>query len=212
MSPERHPSFLQLDRLAAGAGSSEVEAHVGGCPRCSGHLQRLSEPVGVPPWARALEKPPRSRWQLLALAGPALACAAALLLVLRSPPELREKGAPAVAVYVEHSGAVSLWDGHRAVSPGDRIRLEISAEGLTHVAVASQGAQGRWQRVFAGESPKMGPLPQSWRLDEAPGPEVLGIALSRGELDERRLSEVLRAATRDAQVWTTILTLPKESR
>lgn len=201
----RHPSYLELDRLALGDGEAAVRAHVEACPRCGAHLDRLRTVEAVPAWARALEKPRRRFGWLhaLALAGAATATVSIGAVLVRAPPPppyVAAKGMPSVALYVQRGTATSLWNGTDPLRPGDRIRLKVAPEGHRWLAVSQIRTDGSLAllheaRVAADEDYL---LPESWRLDDAPGPERLHVALDDEKVDPAQAA------------WTTTLELHKE--
>jgi hypothetical protein len=209
---DRHPSFLQLDRIALGADAPEWSSHVSACPRCSAYVNRQRQPVNAPEWTRI----PRLRilpfrWlPSLAAAGAVASLALALFAVRASAPPTDAKGAPSVAVYVQRGDTIALWDGQQPLAPGDRLQLEIRPEGMPAVAVALRTPAGEWEPLYQGRlTAPTGRIPESWRLDATPGPETLGIALSHEPLSPGELIDVLDRGTRDVRVWTTVLALRK---
>ena len=210
-----HPSFLQLDRHALGAGDGTTARHLEACAECRAHLGRLGQPVSPPEWVRALEDQPRSRWlrwpQLAALG--ALACAAVVFAMLpgrRDPEDLGRKGSPSVAVYVKRGERVSLWDGSAPFRAGDGLQLRVMPSGFPHATVASvEGASLR--RLYSASVPPEGTtlLPLSFTLDAAPGPEVLLLVFSAGEPSDHELKNALVELPRGRRQWATRLTLAK---
>jgi hypothetical protein len=221
MDPGSHPSFLELDRTALGQGAPETVAHAKSCERCQAHLRKLEAPVAVPAWARELGQPKPARqpnWWTLALFGAAAAGAAAVFLLFPAPvsqqPSLpgslvASKGTPAVALYVKRGEQVTLWDGHAPVQAGDRLQIEVAGEGFSQLLIATPG--GFAKPLFQGalDAKHSTLVPQSWRVDQSPGPETLDIVISVGALSAEEASAAVSAHRRDAKVWTTELTLPK---
>jgi hypothetical protein len=134
---------------------------------------------------RAAPRPKRA-WTLRAASvTTAVALAAAVMLVLRTrqfaPQEegTRTKGATSVDWVVEHAGAVrGITDGD-VVQAGDRVQARVTSGVPLEVAVTeSDGtgaakvlypdARGRGSPIAAGSQV---PLPISFELDDAPGPE-----------------------------------------
>ncbi len=201
-----HPSFLELDRLALGEGAAQTRSHVDACARCSAHLAQLREPVVTPAWVldTAAARPfrlPRLRWLGGLVAAGAAAIAAFVLVVPEAPPPyVAPKGRPSVAVYIARGERSVLWNGSDALRPGDRIRLKVAPEGYSWIAVsalAHDGALGTLHRAQIDPGSEY-LLPESFRLDDAAGPERIHIALDVGPVDPR-----------DA-AWTTTLEIPKE--
>ena len=209
---DRHPSFLQLDRIALGEDAPDWSLHLSNCAPCSAYLDRQRQPVKAPEWTRV----PRPRilpfrWlPSLVAAGALGAVGLALVAIRASTPVTAAKGTPSVAVYVQRGDAIALWDGEQPLAPGDRLQLEIRPEGMPAVAVALRTPAGAWERLYQGRLTGVtGRIPESWRLDAAPGPETLGIALSRQPLSSAELVDVLDRGTRDVHVWTTVLAIRK---
>src|ERR1700729_2589157 len=98
---ETHPPAHALDAIAAGDQNERVSSHIASCPACTRYVTRLREQAGrfrggqdarsfVARARTARERGIRTmRWSRVAwVAGPVLAAAAAMLLVLRArPPE-----------------------------------------------------------------------------------------------------------------------------
>ena len=223
-TPEEHPSFLDLYRTRLNSGQPETKSHIEGCDICRAHMSRLQEPNLLPPWAASLlvERRSPALWKGWLVGGGLVATgiAVCLSIILARPPAetaklpttgplLASKGAPSVAVYIKHGEQIGLWDGTSMVKPGDRLRLEIAAAGLRHVAVASRGHFETL--LYAGELEVDIPtlLPAGWIVDEQPGPESLDLVLSRAALDANALATASAAQRRDSEVWTTTLSLPK---
>ena len=183
MQTPSHPSFLQLDRMSLDAGNEETQTHVAGCAECQAYLGRLQLPAPVPAWVR---EPASSRGWLPGWFWNAAGSLAALVFLLVGArvliPDTGTRpmgGGPTVFVHVKHGQAVTGWDFKRPVEVGDLLRLEIVHHGLTHVRVSSPGGGGP-EVLFEGD---LGPepaglLPVSWRVDEAPGDEILDVTLS----------------------------------
>ena len=227
-SIQAHPSFLALDRLVLGKPEGEVVEHVRGCELCRAHLERLLSTAPLPQALRNLGGPSVwRRWlaqttpKQLAFGGLAGACAAAAVVVMlpggpgatpgtgstEPPGYLAAKGLATVAVWVKHGDDVRLWDGAGAVTPGDRLQLEI--EPGTH----------RWFALLAGEEgvrvaegdlepERRHLLPRSFVVDGAPGSETLVVVLAAERLDE----ETLDAAARGEEPATKAirLVIPKD--
>lgn len=228
---EQHPSFLELDRLALDAPTSPAtREHVAGCAVCQEHLASLSPPRDLselPAIRRRVRARPAAR---LLWAAPALAAAAAVaLFVLSRPPgrvdtEIRGpaaedgfttvKGSAAVLLHVKRGERVFVWDGAEPVVPGDKLRLEVAADGFTHVTVLAEprGERGAEPAVLYSASIDPGrpvALPKAWEVDDAPGEESLVVLLSSAPLDEGAARDAARAP-RDG-IWIRRLVLPKRS-
>jgi hypothetical protein len=196
-----HPSFYALDRARLGVPLDEGgRAHVAGCEACSAHLTLQQAP---PPWLAQV--PPRRRrtWTTVA----ALAVAAAVVfLVISRPDELREKGGPAVTVFVKRGEDVFVWDGAGRLRPNDRLRLQVASAGFDHVSVASLGEDRAPAVLYEGDLPAAPALlPLSFRVDEEGRRERLSVILGH-----RPIPPALHEAAKDdAQVWSQVLVFDK---
>lgn len=221
-----HPSFFVQDQWAAGLPvPAGAHAHLESCADCTARAEGLRAPAPVPAWARSLAvAPPRTpaaprSWLWVSGAG-ALAAAAVVLLLAAPPPDRRAapawttvRGAPAVGVYVKRGARVSLWDGRQPLAPGDGLRLKVVAEGFTHVSVFSPASSGssrlrllHGSRIDPGGETLLAP---AWRVDAAPGDEVLVVVLANREISA---GEVPRPdAPRRPDLWVRWLRLPKSS-
>jgi hypothetical protein len=178
MTDHRHPSYLELDRLALGP-AGESEARLQGCEQCLRYVGEQRRPLPVPEWARAAAQ--RKPWlpRLLPWGAALAACAGALaLVVLTRPPvpdDAREKGGPRVQLFVKRDGAVSRWDGRSAVRAGDSIMLEVSSPEDCTVQVES--ISGAPEELYSGpvQRGRRTLLPRSFRVDDAPGAERLRV-------------------------------------
>ncbi|MGC4120954.1 MAG: hypothetical protein QM765_41540 [Myxococcales bacterium] len=217
-APGAHPSFLELDRAALGSIGEPLRQHLESCQACRSHVERVQQPLPVPAWIREEATRPKRRW-LPSLAGSlaALATAAVAFFVLWSgpvsKPEVQIKGQAAVALFVKRGEQVRLWDGRSPVRPGDLLRLKVVPEGLGQVLVAvptpDGGLSALYQGVIATREETL--LPESWRVDDSAGPEVLAIALSAERIDVGTLKQALEQTAPRADLWTTVLSLQKET-
>jgi len=214
-----HPSYLELDRFALGGGSAATRSHAASCPRCSVHLDRLAQPVAIPSWVRKIEQRDEARWpawlrlpRLVAIAAVGAASAAALVIAVRPkrPPACDGvKGSPSVAVYVRHQGRVALWDGHAAVETGDGLRLKLSSQGFSHIAVATMDGP-EVTELYAGRlSDGETLLPASWTVDEDAGTEHLAVVFSRRPVSRVELRSAAQTQLRSREIWATTLEIPK---
>lgn len=219
-SVQEHPSFLALDRAAAGPLPAELRAHVAACEACAAHLTRVQQREPVPGWARALEEPAvASRWPAWrALLLVASLASLALMVWQLAPaaqaeaPYVGVKGAPALALHVKRGAQVQAWDGTRPVRPGDSLRLQVAAQDYGHVWVGTLGTDARPVQLYRGAlHPEGELLPPSWRVDSQAGVERLLVVFSRAPLDAEQLTRALDAETRSAEVWVEQLLLRKEA-
>jgi hypothetical protein len=197
---------------APDAGATQATAaHVTACERCRRHLDGLEDVPPMPAALRArlvselngaaatgngllarLLAGRRTRlYGATALAG-AMAVAAAVVWVGggRAPgpdaPAGRYdgiKGLPSVWIYVKHESELALWDGERPLAPGDRFRLKIDPQDLTHVDVftADDTGDAELRPVWSGELAPgvVTTLPPAWQLDGDGRRESLIVVLAR---------------------------------
>jgi hypothetical protein len=194
-----HPSFLALDRVALGAASAELTAHVAGCEACRGYVGALTSAPTASDRDLALVKDRIRqrrrwwRWRTALLGGGGLVAAAAYAVVLAVMPRARvaapgddadaylgSKGLPSVSIYVKHGQRSDLWDGRRPVTAGDRLRLKVDPGPHHRVQVYSSSPpappdSGAPALLYAGAvAPGQGTiLPDAWEVDAAPGAEQL---------------------------------------
>jgi len=149
------------------------------------------------------------RFRRALLATPAVAAAAAVLVVALPEPaadvdgiaavdRLKGAGAPALEVFVDApAGPQALADG-AAVRAGDTLQLRLLARGAAHGVVVSLDGRGAVTRHFpdgtstllpAGSSP----LPFSFELDDAPGFERFFLVTSDKPLDVVAVEQAAKA-------------------
>jgi hypothetical protein len=208
-----HPSFLELDRHALGAGQQGTAEHLSGCARCRDYVEAARPAAEVPVWVGELAAP-RRRSRPIWLAA-TLAAAAALMLLWKAPGAepayVGSKGMPSAFVYVNRDHTTTLWD-HLPLRPGDRIRVEVAPEEFEHVAVFSTDALGGAPtRLFAGRTKPFSRtlLPKAWQLDAEGDAEHLAILFSHAELSEGVAAALLHAHD-PAELRIVRLTLPKK--
>jgi len=215
-----HPSFLELDRAALGAPSKATREHLAACACCGSYVRRLGDRAPLPAWLSELEAQPRGFWRrfrlpVLGLGGALALASTAAIVVLETPtkPLIASKSAPTLTLYVKRADEVSVWDGHSPIAPGDRLRLRVAPEGLRQVLVASL-ADGRPSVLYRGALPSKGEplLPESWQVDDSPGPEGLAVVLSADPIMDEQLPAIVRERPRTSKVWTTVLNMPKSAR
>ena len=196
-----HPSFLALDRLAAGAHQESTQQHVQACEECLRYMGRLELPAASPAWLSELSPlPGKASWfssfgrSVLDLrwAGALAAVLCAVLVwvvVWPTRQDVSAKGMPTIRLHVRRGEGVFVWSGETLV-PGDAVRLEVASGGLQHLAVANVNPAGEVQvlhrETLASEEPHL--LPLSWTLDAAPQDEVLLVVLSRRPLPDQSLA------------------------
>jgi hypothetical protein len=194
METTPHPSFLELDKVAVGAGSEATRQHAAACAECGAHVGRVRAPVPLPDWVR---EPERARgrpwgwggwwgWPTAALAGSFAVALVAIGLGHRAAtPSAADdayqiKGTnPGLALYVKRGEQIETWDGKQPVRTGDLLRLQVAPEGFRHITVDGTASPG--SHLYDGDLPEgIGFLPVSWRVDDQPGPEILEITLTGG--------------------------------
>ena len=177
-------SGLHFDRFLLGElpdeGAAEVRAHLAGCARCTACLESL-RPREQLPTLRVVPLRPR-RWPRLLAAGATVAAAASLLIVLRAPlPADRLKGSGfALAMYVQHGGAVRRAAPGESVAPGDAVRFSVTAPSAGYLAVLSLDPEKR-ASIYFPVGDRAAPidagadlaLPLATRLDATAGEEHL---------------------------------------
>jgi hypothetical protein len=207
-----HPSYLELDRHALGAGEAGTDQHLADCAQCRAYVAAARPADVVPAWVSELDKAPSRRTRSVWI-GAALAAAAALLFMWRpaEEPYVGTKGMPSALVYVHRDHTTTLWD-QAPLHAGDRIRIEVAPEEFAHVSVFSTGPRGDAQApLYSGTLKPFARtlLPKAWQLDAAGDAEHLAIVFSRAQLSTDAASALLRA--RDpAEVRIVRLTLPKK--
>jgi hypothetical protein len=198
MTAQPHLSFYALDRVRLGdPPSAEEQAHLQACETCAAHLRPQDGPEAqpLPAWLANVQLPaPPARparlsgWRLL-WPGLTLATAVAAGLIgvwARPAPQrqdstgVREKGGPAVQVFVKRGERVFTWSG-RAVQPGDRLRVEVNGAGYGFVSVAGRSAAQNKPVVLYDGTLASGAqlLPLSFRVDAEGKQEILSVIFGR---------------------------------
>ena len=167
----------------------------------------------------------RPRWLWLLALAPAAGAAALWLVAPRLPPlggqpapmvapgeGTREKGTPAVRVFVQRDGRVFVWDGRQPVSPGDRLRLEVQRAGYRFVSVAGlPRSEQPPQLLYQGPlDPPGALLPISFRVDDRDSAEVVSVILGHAPVPER-LHALAGPPDGEARTWRQILMLEKRA-
>jgi hypothetical protein len=216
-----HPSYLELDRLALGAPAApETAAHVAACDRCRAHLDGLGQAPALPAALRerASSTARLAWWRGRLLATTGLAMAVVALVVWKStlrldvpdaPPSVApaadgSKGLPSVWIYVKHDGELALWDGHRPLAAGDRLRFKIDPQDLTHVDVFTrdEGGARAMVPVFGGDlaAGAITTLPGAWQLDASAGRQSLIVVLSKRAISAREAARFVDGGA-PAGIW-----------
>lgn len=196
-----HPSFLELDRHALGAGGADTAAHVASCETCRGHLRLLEAPAEVPAWAARLDAraPRRFGWpaalrlRTAGLAVAAFACAFVLwtavghvrphITAVDGDPYVGTKGGPQLWLYVKRGDRIEIWNGVDPVRPGDLLRLKVQPDRYPHISVFGRdNAPNAYAKLYDAPVPddRTAPLPFAWKVDGQPGDETLLIVLGPG--------------------------------
>jgi hypothetical protein len=194
-------------------------------------LSRASLAVGINDRSQSEARFHRGRrpWIWLLALAPAAGAAALWLVAPRPGPRpvetpaaapgaatleqgTREKGTPAVRVFVKRDDRVFVWDGKRPVRPDDRLRLEVHRAGYRFVSVAGLPRSGLPPQIlYQGPLDSGGPLlPISFRVDDRGTEEVLSVILGRAPVPER-LHALAGPPDGEAQTWRQILLLEKRS-
>lgn len=216
----QHPSFLELDRLAASGVRIEDHPHLGSCPQCQQHLARLAQPVGMPAWVGELgaSRPRASWWSGWGLRSLVAVGAMAILAVVVLPqvigpdpgPAFQVKGGPVVKVHLKRGEQVLTWSEGESLRPGDLLRLELAAAGFSDYAVLTRQEE-RWTVISHGRlnTPSL-LLPDAWRVDDSGEEEWLRVVFSTRALDEAVLVKTAREQLRTQDRHTVSLVLRKE--
>lgn len=241
MTTAPHPSFYVLDALLLGAGGGvddvTVAAHVRDCPRCAAYLAGAQAAI-VPAWlagvvlapapapARAQWwRPGRGRlwfWPLLSAA--AMASVAVLGVLnwrsaapslgddLPAPPgEVREKGAPALRVFIKRGARVFPWDGRGAIRADDKLRFEVHGAGAGFISVALRPAGAAPVLLYEGQLAAGAQLlPLSFRVDEDGSEEIVSVIIDRAPVAAGLHAQA--AETGGGPVWRQILVFRKASQ
>jgi len=230
-APAPHPSFLELDRHALGAGRADTAAHVASCETCRARLIDIGQ-VGpasdAPAWALRLE--PRQRplfgWLTARRVRPlgwgvtAFACVFALWLAsghLGTRPigtgvdsYVGTKGGPALWLYVKHGERIDIWNGTDPVHPGDLLRLKVQPARYRHISVftASGKTPAAYARLYDGPVAAPTALPFSWKVDAQPGDETLVVVLASESVSPDEVANVLTRGD-DGRRWSRRFVLAK---
>jgi hypothetical protein len=222
----RHPSFLELDRVALGeAASAGIQEHLSSCTRCQAHMERAQRAGAVPAWVGQIDgqttPPPRHRWLWAGGFASAALAAAIVFLFVRTPTNgssagyTTVKGSAAVAVHINRGNRVSLWDGHSKVMPADALRLEVVPDGYRYVGVFAEtnaGATSQYIQLYAAplpDSTEPTVLPKAWEVDTRPGPETIIVIMSNAPIPAADLPLEFQRLVRDG-AWVQRLTLYKQ--
>lgn len=218
------PSTFALDdaELHGGPGAAAVARHVDSCDRCQTRRVRrtalghhFEAAVREPLWSRVdAARRRRPWWRRLGLAAPALAVAAAVVVVATGHRGTHQgtyettyhgtKGDLAIELAVRRVGAVFAVAPTTEVRPGDELQLTVHAAraaGGGFVLVGSVDGTGKFSPFYPasleGHSvalpPPGTPLAPPVVLDGAPGPERIVVVLSERPLEARVLAPLVEA-------------------
>ena len=201
---ERHDgvSRLQLGRMAAGEVEREASPALAAFEEevaattlpafdwvaLQAASHRIEEPAPepeAPPWWRS--------WFRVLLP---VAVAMLALVAIRMPEDAGTHGTKGHAdldFFVEVDGAVRPGIEGETLTPGDRVQFTYRADGLDNLVLINVDGTGSLS-VFYPEDPDGEPMPVvpggrqllegSFRLDDAPGPEVFVAVFGVGSVDE----------------------------
>jgi hypothetical protein len=219
--------------------AAAAQLHLRTCATCAAYVRGPSPgEVSVPAWlGRAVLAPPvtravpgsnlRRRFALLWPSFSALAVAAVLILAWQrgadhradpSPDQpgleptagVREKGSPAVRVFVKRGAKIFTWDGRDPVQVDDRLRLEIHGARAGFISVASRPADGSAPVVLyegpLGAGVQL--LPLSFRVD-AEGPSEVVSVITAGQPIAPDQHSQPDGAFGGTDPWRQILTFTK---
>jgi hypothetical protein len=189
-----HPTDLALEKYLLDKVASPLARHVETCEPCRGRIARMEEdgrrfrqfvfPATVEKIEAAAERRKTSRrWLAFLVPIPALAAAAALVLVLRpvGPSDdyvgLKGAGGIGLAAFVQKAGVATVVPDRGAVAPTAALRLRVHTSSACRLFVLSVDARGAVSRLDA-DGPEGVPLsagqhdlPGGVELDGSAGPE-----------------------------------------
>jgi hypothetical protein len=191
-----HLSDLELDWLVLGGDELAARrggAHLAACASCRARAETLRESRDhftarvLPRTLPALRARTRAPgwWRRTWLVAPALAAAAALVLMLRvgdrPPPDddLRAKGGPSLQIVARRGDQTFRVVDGATLAAGDAVRFVVAAPRDGHLMIASIDGRGVASLYHPAGGDRSAPLPAGARvelpgsivLDDAPGPE-----------------------------------------
>jgi hypothetical protein len=207
-----HVSTLTLHRHALDeldeAQAAEVHAHLASCERCASRLAVMqAEAAGfdeaLPPALQGLQPPveastpsptPAHWLRLLRRLGPALAAAAAAVLLVLALPSTgpdddgtRTRGElPLLEVWIDAPAGARPLRAAESLAPGDRVQLLYDAQGAARVGLAGRDGTDAIEvyGVVRPPGPGLHPAPFGLALDDAPGPQEFFVVPGDDALDE----------------------------
>lgn len=231
-----HLSSLTLDALAMDAlpagERATAQSHLDACATCRARAEELAALRShfvtqvLPRTAPTLRRPPawRSAWRWWV---PALATAAAVLLVLRpaapEEPAFSVKGGATLQLFAHRAERTWKVEEGEALAPGDQVRFRVDPGGLPYALVVSVDGAGQVSTYHPYGGAASAPLPASGVaefpgsivLDAARGPERLFALFSREPLSFDAVAPALRelaAGGADAIRSRTHLPVPAEAQ
>lgn len=179
--PEGCLSDRALDLRLAGeqAGRDATDAHLASCEGCSAryrtlHAARAAFTLEAPAFQHLAPATRRRRWWWGVW--PALAMAAAVVLLARPHGGERAKGGDTLGFFVLHHDGVREGAAGEGVYPGDRLQLITTTAAPRFLVVLERETDGRTSVFYPREGPaarqppgQRVPLPYSMQLDATLG-------------------------------------------
>lgn len=258
MTLSHHPTRLDIERMSAGlldeGEGATVEAHLAECSKCQDyheHLEAVRESLHdeLPPALFAAQvfereresggaggtwRRPRPRWIIGGAVATAAAAAIIIVVSLQGPPPerpgdgMRLMGSPSIRVFLRRGAQVSTLERDEPLRAGDALRIEVTVDRPSHVAVIAVTDDDDEPFALCPEGLSalaIGPgqvvLPGSIEVTEDPEPVRLLLVLREESFEMSALSSQIRVARReqpvvewdgegvDDVVWTMIVA-PRE--
>jgi len=229
-----HLSTLQLHKLRNGEiapnEAANLRAHIDTCASCAERLRHqeaeraafVLEPV--PAAIQALASKPRRRFPIWGWLAPAIAAAAAVIIVAvpwdrfqgsqgEREDIVRLKGSlAALEVVAERDGQNVLLAPGSVVIPGDRLQMKFDPGDHAYAAFAGRDGTGVVQvyRVIRTEPGGLRPAPFALELDETPGDQELFVVFTDETPDPVWLVDVIENGASAAGAVVTSIHLRKE--
>ena len=207
-----HPSSLAMDRLSIGAltpdEAARVRKHLEACATCRERVAedeaaraRFTRSV-LPRRLPALARPRRWTRFVFALA-PAVVVVTLILIISRRQPgsELAGKGGATMQVFARRGERVFLVADRSTLRSGDELRFVVQPAGRRFLLVSSIDGAGHSSVYYPFDGRASGALdprartelPDTVRLDTAPGPERLFALFTDAPLDAADVRKELDA-------------------
>lgn len=207
-----HASTLRLHQLRLGeldpAAASALRAHLATCDRCARRLDHQAAEraafVAEPLPARLVPRPSwrdrlRAGWAALVLV-PALAAAAALVLLREPDDGVRTKGTPSrIEAWVEVGQSARPVYSGEALGEGARVQLRYDPGDHRFVTLAGRDGNGMAEvyGTVSARGPGLVAAPFALVLDRSPGPQRFYAVMSETRPDP---DAVMAALERDPVV------------